>query len=204
MGRQLSMATRKDLIEAVGQQCRSARREQRVGILDEFVRLTGYHRKHAIRVLRTAVNPARARVRQRVYDEAVKQALIVLWEAADRICGKRLKALLPSLIAAMQRHGHLQLDGVVEARLLTISAATIDRILLPTRMLARQGRRRRSGIGSEIRKSVPVRTFADWNDPPPGYFEIDLVEHCGGVKEGGNYVHSLVLTDIATGWTECV
>src|SRR5690349_4824626 len=104
MGRRLSMATRKELIEAVGHQYRSTGRDERIGILDEFVRLTGYHRKHAIRVLRTTVSPAGPRVRERVYGEAVKQALIILWEAADRICGKRLKALLPSLIAAMQRH----------------------------------------------------------------------------------------------------
>ncbi len=104
----------------------------------------------------------------------------------------------------MESHGHLQLAPVVKTKLLAISAATIDRVLLSTRALANAGRRPRSGIGSAIRRRVPVRTFADWNDPPPGYFEIDLVEHCGGVKEGGNYVHSLVLTDIATGWTECV
>jgi hypothetical protein len=104
----------------------------------------------------------------------------------------------------MERHGHLCHDSAVKGKLLAISAATIDRVLLPTRVLANAGRRRRSGVGSAIRRRVPVRTFADWNDPPPGYFEIDLVEHCGGVKEGGNYVHSLVLTDIATGWTECV
>ena len=76
------MATRKELIEAVGQRYRDAARKERIGILDEFVRLTGYHRKHAIRVLRRAVSPAGARVRERVYDEAVKQALIILWEAA--------------------------------------------------------------------------------------------------------------------------
>jgi hypothetical protein len=137
-------------------------------------------------------------VREHVYGEAVKQALIILWEAADRICGKRLKALLPTLIEAMRPHGHIDLDAAVQAYLLTISAATIDCLLAPTRALACEGRRRRSGIGSPIRKSVPVRTFADWKGPPPGYFEIDLVEHCGGVKQGGNYVHSLVLTDIAT------
>ena len=198
------MATRKELIEAVGQRYGTAIGRDRVGILDEFVRLTGYHRKHAIRVLRRRSRPAAERVRERVYGEAVKQALIILWEAADRICGKRLKALLPTLIEAMQRHGHIDLDAAVHAHLLTIRAATIDRLLAPTRVLASEGRRRRSGIGSAIRKSVPVRTFADWKHPPPGYFEIDLVEHCGGVKQGGNYVHSLVLTDIATGWTECV
>jgi hypothetical protein len=49
-----------------------------------------------------------------------------------------------------------------------------------------------------------VRAFADWRDPPPGFFEIDMVEHCGGVKTDGYFVHTLTLTDIASGWTECV
>jgi hypothetical protein len=73
-----------------------------------------------------------------------------------------------------------------------------------TRAQASGQRRRRAGIGSTIQRSVRVRTFADWNDPPPGYFETDMVEHCGGAKIDGNFVHSLVLTDIATGWTECL
>ena len=90
----------------------------------------------------------------------------------------------------------------MRSRLLSISAATIDRLLSPQREAAGRARRRRWG-GSAIRQSVPVRTFADWGDPPPGYCEADMVEHCGGVKEGGNYVHSLTLTDIHSGWTEC-
>ena len=62
----------------------------------------------------------------------------------------------------------------------------------------------RRGVGSAIRRSIPVRTFADWRDPPPGFFEIDMVEHCGGVKTEGEFVHTLTMTDIASGWTECV
>jgi hypothetical protein len=127
-----------------------------------------------------------------------------LWEAADRICGKRLRVLLPVLIEAMQRHGHLKLDPVVKGRLLAISAATIDRLLRPQREATGRVRRRRWGAGSAVRQSVPVRTFADWGDPAPGYLECDLVEHCGGVKNGGNFVHTLTLTDIHSGWTECV
>jgi hypothetical protein len=48
-----------------------------------------------------------------------------------------------------------------------------------------------------------MRTFADWNEPPPGSMEMDLVAHCGEVNRG-SYIHSLVLTHIATGWTEAV
>lgn len=125
-------------------------------------------------------------------------------EAADRVCGKRLKALLPTLIEAMQRHGHLDLDPKIHEALLQVSAATIDRALEDARAHIDGQRKRRKGVGSAIRRSVPVRTFSDWRDPPPGFFEIDMVEHCGGPKTDGDYVHSLVLTDIATGWTECV
>jgi hypothetical protein len=198
------MATRKELIEGVGQRYRTSSGEDKAKILEEFVRLTGYHRKHAIRVLNCSVaKPAERRPRERVYDEAVRQALIILWEAADRICSKRLKAAQPLLIVAMERHGHLALDAGVRQRLLAMSAATIDRLLESTRREGFAGRRRRGVINSALRKSIPIRTFADWKDVKPGFFEIDFVEHCGGVAEG-TFVHSLVLTDVASGWTECV
>ena len=198
------MATRKELIAALGARYRASSRGDRGAILDELVRLTGYHRKHAVRVLGRDAGPRRERrARDRLYDEAVRQALIVLWEAGDRICGKRLKALLPILIESMERHAHLALEAPLKTKLLCASAATIDRILLATRAAAYGGRKRRSGISSAIRRAVPIRTFADWKDPAPGYFEVDFVEHCGGPKRDGNFVHSLVLTDIATGWTEC-
>jgi hypothetical protein len=103
----------------------------------------------------------------------VRQALIVLWEASDRICGKRLKALIPILVDAMERHGHLQLVPAVRERLLAVSAATIDRLLIGPRVGIRDRRRQRPT--SPIRRSIPVRTFADWQDPPPGYVEADLV-----------------------------
>jgi hypothetical protein len=197
------MATRKELKAAIGERYRAAAGRERWQILEEFVRVTGYHRKHALRVLNRTPISASSRSRHRLYDEAVLQALKVLWEAADRICGKRLKALIPVLVEAMERRGYLQLDAAVKSRLLNISAATIDRRLEPVRRASGPARRRRWGVGSAIKQSVPVRTFADWGEPPPGYCEADLVEHCGGAKEGGNYVHSLTLTDIHSGWTEC-
>ena len=199
------MTTRKELTEALRARYRSGTFGDRIKILDEFVALTGYHRKHAIRVLGEKTAGAKAApVRNRLYDEAVRQALTMLWEAADRVCGKRLKALIPTLLDAMERHGHLDLDPLIRAKVLQVSAATIDRVLAPARKHIDGQRKRRKGVGAAIRRSIPVRTFADWRDPPPGFFEIDMVEHCGGVKTDGDFVHTLTLTDIASGWTECV
>src|SRR5215472_15809618 len=132
MARQLSMATRRDLKDAIRVRYQAgANRGERRQILSEFARVTGYHRKLASRVLNQPPASPSPCPRVRLYDAAVHQALTVLWEAADRICGKRLRVLLPVLIDAMERHGHLKLDAVVRSRLLGISAATIDRLLRP-------------------------------------------------------------------------
>jgi hypothetical protein len=196
------MATREELLGVLRRRYAEARRAERRRILDEFVAVSGYHRKHAIRLLRSLPRPADRRGRSPVYDEAVRAALVVLWEASDRICGKRLKALLPVLVPAMERHGHLQLDVLVRGRLLTMSAATMDRLLRQVRERGGAGRRR-SGAVSVIRRSIRVRTFSDWNDPSPGFMEADLVAH-SGPSMAGTFAWTLVLTDIASGWTECV
>jgi hypothetical protein len=198
------MRTRDELLKAVAARYRAATRREKGRILTEFVEISGYHRKHAERLLRRehAVDRSRPRPGRRVYDEAVREALVVLWEAADRICGKRLKPLIPLLIPAMERHRHLALDEVVRVRLLEISAATIDRVLAPVRAVGSGGRRGRNAHSSAVRRSVPVRTYADWNDPAPGYMEADLVAH-SGPSASGSFVQTLTLTDVATGWTEC-
>ena len=204
MRRKLSPVTRRELIDAVGERYRGASHPDKPTILDEFVNVTGYHRKHAIRLLQKKQRSKNEEKRRpiRIDNEAVREALILLWEAADRICGKRLQPLLPVLIEALERHEYLQLDPEIRARLLAISAATIDRLLTKVRESA-CGARRKSGIAPTLRRSIPVRTFADWNDPAPGYLEADLVAHGGGSMEG-SFLHSFVLTDVATGWTECL
>ena len=124
-----------------------------------------------------------------------------MWEASDRICGKRLKAALPSMVESLERHGHLGLDPDVRERLFSASASTIDRLLRPVR--ERAGSRRRLKRRRKMGSRVPIRTFTDWNEPGPGYVEIDLVAHGGGVVSGA-FIHSLVVTDVCSGWTEAV
>jgi hypothetical protein len=114
--------------------------------------------------------------------------------------GKRLVALLPVLITAMERHGHLALDPIVRAKLLKISAASIDRRLKDRRDQVK--RRRRAASLNHLRRQVPIRTHGDWANPPPGFFEMDLVAHCGG-RMSGAFVWTLAITDVSSGWTEC-
>ena len=93
---------------------------------------------------------------RRIYDEAVREAVIVIWEAADRIWGKRLKAALPNLVESMERHGHLYLDPQVRRQLLAASASTLDRLLKSIRVTAGSRRKRRKR--PRIRRSVVRHT----------------------------------------------
>lgn len=133
-------------------------------------------------------------VGKQIYHAAVDEALIVLWEAADRICGKRLKALLPMLIDAMKRHGHLRLDENVQELLLSMSAATIDRRLQQVRGQAFKARRKKRAL-NRVRKLVAVKTFADWGEVRPGFMEIDLVTHSGPRAAGRWFLRAFVSID---------
>ena len=161
---------KQELLATIRDRYWASSKKDKSRILDEFIAVTGHHRKHGIRLLgkldddEGTTHSVRGR---RIYDEAVRAAVIVIWEAADRICGKRLKAALPHLVESMERHGHLALDPEVRGRLLGASAATLDRLLKPIRPTAgaRRRRRRRQTMG----KRVPVRTYNDWDRPPPGF-----------------------------------
>jgi hypothetical protein len=204
MSRTLSGPARRELVRALRRRYVAGSRPIKTRILEEFVSVSGYHRKSAIRILNGTDRldgESVGRRRQRLYDEATRQALIVLWEASDRICGKRLRSLLPVLVPALERNGHLTLDPTIRAKVLALSSATIDRLLRDVRSSA--GRRHGHRRPTALRKSVPVRTFADWRDPIPGFMEIDLVAHCGDFG-AGSFVHTLCMTDIASGWTECL
>ena len=190
------MAGRTELLEAVSLRYGDAKRSERSRVLDEFAAVTGYHRKHAIRLLsglgnreeEQEITTADQAVSQRGrYGPEVRDALIQLWEVADRVCSKRLRPMIAVLLPALEQHGRVTLDEATRGKLLEVSAATIDRLLMGVRLVAGSGRRRPAGFGSAVRRGVPIRMFNDWNDPAPGWVEVDFVK-----RLDGRFLHDLI------------
>lgn len=201
------MAEKHAVTRRLAEGYRRAGKKEKGAILDMLCEVTGYNRDHAARLLRAGPPPDRPkktrknRSRPRVYDADVLFALRKVWATLDELCGKRLAAAMPHMVAAMERCGELMVSAEVRAKLLAMSAATIDRLLAPDRAkLALKGR---TGTkpGTLLKHQIPIKTFADWDDARAGFVEIDLVAHDGGAPRG-EYCHTLDVTDVATGWTE--
>ena len=173
-------------------------------VLEDFVRLTGYHRKYAMWLFNHAQEEHQTAKRSSrcVYGTEVEEALVQVWEQTNHLCSKRLIPFLPTAIDALERYDHLHLTQECRSRLLALSAATADRMLRPHRQREMRGLCT-TRAGTLLKSTIPIRTFEQWDERVPGFVEADLVAHCGSSVEG-SYLFTLTLTDIATGWTECL
>jgi len=197
----MSAKSRNELLTAIRPQYLESGAVGKKELLDGFVAATGYNRKYATTLLSKGIQrTGYPKDRSKTYDKEVLEALTILWNTANRICSKRLIPFLPSLITSMERSGHLELSKEVKNKLLSLSSATADRLLKQERRKTIKGKST-TRPGSLLKKHIPVRTFADWNDVRPGFLEGDLVAHCGANTKG-QYLNTLTMTDIATGWTE--
>ena len=183
---------------------RSSKKEKSQLIV-QLMEITGYTRSYATRVLRKPPKPERP-LRPRgkrgfVYGPKVIGALRRVWLILDCISGKRLSPFLPEIVPILERHGELCLDDDTRQKLLSMSAATIDRRLAEDRR--RLDIKGRSGTkpGSLLKRNIPIKTFSDWSDTVPGFVEVDLVGHDGG-NVRGEYAQTLDVVDVATRWTE--
>src|SRR6266700_2418493 len=185
-------------------QYREAPPSQKRVLLEAFIATTGYVRKYARWLLNHAeeVQQTHGRSQLRRYGPDVQHALFLAWNAANRICAKRLIPFLPTLIEALERHEHLHISEECRKQLLAMSAATADRLLSSQRKGGQHGLST-TRAGTLLKQQIPIRTFQEWKENRPGFLEVDLVTHCGTDIEGG-YLYTLTLTDIATGWTECL
>ena len=207
MRHQMSLSARSELLAATAPRYQQGTKAEKQTILDEFVAASGYHRKYAITLLNN-FDPASStstqrerKPRNRRYDDDVKEALVVAWDAANRICSKRLVPFLPTLVKVLERYDHLQLTADVRERLTTISASTVDRLLYDVRHGGKPTGVSTTRTGGLLKHMIQIRTFADWDDDRPGFIEADLVAHCGD-DPGGHFLYTLMMTDVATGWIE--
>ena len=222
MEAKMSIQTRREILLSIKLRYGQSDAKERKKILNNFVAITGYCRKHSIHLLsrheRSEDAPvsrssairdsgsgkgggkSSGRGKRKHYDEATAQALLTLWYAANQICSKRLVPFIPDLLFALERFGHISLPLDIRNQLLQISPATVDRLLAPYKHNSNLGIST-TRPGGLLKNQIKVRTFADWNDVVPGFMEADLVAHCG-TSTSGSFLNSLVLTDIASRWTE--
>jgi len=216
----LTMGQKKAVTRELRDRYQRLSKKEKTIFLNEFVQLTGYNRSYAARALRIKkvlgyMNIAGKRVRlvrdkrkikrekKKIYDREVLTALKELWKICDYICSKRLAPFLSEIVPILEKWGEIILNPKVREKLFKISAATIDRLLADTRKRHRIKGRSTTRPGTLLKKSIPIRTFADWDEKVPGFFEVDLVSHDGGAVRG-DFAQSLNFTDIATGWVEMV
>ena len=221
----LTMKEKQAVTKQLALNYKRARKKEKGKILDTVIELTGYNRSYASRVLRERVKPRvlgkgrrgkvqitlvedertkrkkKQRRRPRKYDRDVVVAMRKVWVICDCICGKRLGPYLPEIVPVLERWGELKIADEVRKRLLTISPATIDRLLAPVRKSYQLRARSNTKPGTLLKHQIPIRTFGEWDEKRPGFVEIDLVSHGGGDPRG-DYIQTLDVTDVCTAWTE--
>ena len=213
----LTMRERRAVTKGFASRYRRSRKKVKGQLLTEFTEMTGYHRSYAGLLLRHHGKRIRLghklvvegevkkkkqyRQRARQYDGRVLEALKVIWEMLDYLCGKRLVTIFPEIVPILERHGELTVDRVTRERLLQISAATIDRLLADERRKHQLKGRSGTKPGTLLKHQIPIKRFAEWQEDRPGFVEVDLVAHDGGLGKG-EFLRTLDVTDVYTGWTE--
>jgi site-specific recombinase XerD len=197
-------AARRALLRVLAPRYRQASPVQKTLLLDAFVEWTGYTRKYAIELLNHGEQDQQTIQRHRLpkYGSEVQQALFLAWKATHYVCAKRLLPSLPGLLAVLERLGHVQLTEEERRQLLAMSLSTAERYLRTQRKPRLHGLSTTTP-GPWRKAQIPVCTFSHWEEDRPGFVEIDLVAHCGDHLDG-HFLCTLTLTDLATGWTECL
>ncbi|MCX6556104.1 MAG: transposase, partial [Candidatus Aminicenantes bacterium] len=199
-----------------------ASRGEKGDILDEFCQAIGYNRHYAASILRNWGRPVYWRTasgeqavvivgeqrikkqrqpRPKIYDDRVRDYVVCFWEVMDHPCGKRLKRCLEPMVAKARQFKEKAIPRPIEAKLVRISAPTLDRMLKTERRKHELKCRSKTKPGTLLKKQIAIRSGVEWDEDAVGYEELDLVGHDGG-NAGGDYCFTLNVTDIKSGWTE--
>jgi hypothetical protein len=186
----LRYQARREVLQQVAPQYREASSSQKRTLLDAFVAMIGYHRSYARWLLNHAeeAQQTHGRSQLRKYGPDVQHALFLAWNATNRICAKRLMPFLPILIEALERHEHLQISEECCKQLLSMSAATADRLLSFQRKQSQRGLSM-TRAGTLLKQQIPIRTFEAWNESQPGFLEAERARPLWHRHRGRLLVH---------------
>ena len=200
----LTVSQRQAVTKTIAVRYQRAGRAAKGVILDELCATTGWHRSHARKALAAGLTPGvvrQRRQREPTYGAEVVAALAFCWAVLGAPTGKRLAPMMADLVPRLRRFEELQVSEETASALNVMSPATMDRRLASERAKLVLRGRSHTKPGSLLKDSIPIRTWAQWDDACPGFVEIDLVGHEGG-NAMGEHCYTLTVTDIATGWTE--
>jgi len=204
MTQKLSLSVKKMLINKIKDKYKKAKKKDKAFIIDDVVELTNYKRKYAIHQLnniKKVINRNKRNGNNKKYTEEIKEALVKVWYASNKICSKRLAGFLPEMVQIMQDKNHLNLEDKDKKLLSTISASSIDRLLKTERALKKRRGKSSTNSVSLLQHKIAVKTFNSEEEKLPGKFEVDLVAHCGTTTDG-SFLNTLVMTDFCSQWTE--
>ncbi len=216
----LKMSEKKSITRETVPRYKRANKKNKQRILDEYTQITGYNRKYAIHLLSTwgkeqlhmiegkavkfiAGKPRKRKKRKgkRIYDDSVREAVKRIWELFSYMCGKRLAVLIRMNIEVLSNDADLEIHESIRDKLIKISPATIDRIMAPERKKLNLKGISHTKAGTLLKHQIPIRTFFNWDERKPGFFELDTVAH-GGSSSSGEYCFTLNATDVYSGWVE--
>ena len=202
----LSMKTRKEVIGAQKKAYQKAEKKKKSEIISSLCETTGLSRDRISRILRESEGLKKkvkreTRGRKKKYDNSLLTELQRIWVILDCSCGKRMAAGMKGVLEALIRFDEISADEEAINKLRTISPATIDRLLSAAKQQFIGKGRSTTKPGTLLKKDIPMRTGTDWNENSPGFVEIDLVAHCGDTT-AGEYINTLDVTDVCSGWTE--
>ena len=216
----LKMSEKKSITRETVPRYKRADKKGKQRILDEYTKTTGYNRKYAIHLLSTWGNEQlhmingkpvkfivgkpkkrKKRIGKRIYDDSVREAVRKIWELFDYMCGKRLAVLIRMNIDVLSNDLELEIDESIRDKIIKISPVTIDRMMAPERKKLNFKGISHTKAGTLLKHQIPIRTFFNWDERKPGFFELDTVAH-GGASSSGEYCFTLNATDVYSGWVE--
>lgn len=216
----LKMSEKKSITRETAPRYKRADKKGKQRILDEYTKTTGYNRKYAIHLLSTwgkeqlhMINgkpvkfivgkpkKRKKRIGKRIYDDSVREAVRKIWELFDYMCGKRLAVLIRMNIDVLHSDTEFEIDENIRDKLIKISPATIDRMMAPERKKLNFKGISHTKAGTLLKHQISIRTFFNWDERKPGFFELDTVAH-GGSSSSGEYCFTLNATDVYSGWVE--